>query len=141
MDSDYDQLQTEAEHPTQSPEHLQRKLYFLLEQLKTMHAFLPEWVPIYFYFKLKYMIKYFFRSCQMRIPYELLTALANSLVNDTIFEIVKRLMEIQHVNEKHLMQVREQVETEHRGKNKKGTNSNLSKITYLLLKQMKLPFG
>lgn len=51
----------------------------------------------------------------MRIPYELLTALANSLVNDTIFEIVKRLMEIQHVNEKHLMQVREQVETEHMG--------------------------
>lgn len=51
----------------------------------------------------------------MRIPYELLTALANSLVNDTIFEIVKRLMEIQHVNEKHLMQVRDQVETAHRG--------------------------
>lgn len=51
----------------------------------------------------------------MRIPYELLTALANSLVNDTIFEIVKRLMEIQHVNEKHLMQVREQVEKEHTG--------------------------
>lgn len=52
----------------------------------------------------------------MRIPYELLTALANSLVNDTIFEIVKRLMEIQHVNEKHLMQVREQVETEHKSR-------------------------
>lgn len=27
---------------TQSPEYLQRKLYFLLEQLKMMHAVLPE---------------------------------------------------------------------------------------------------
>ncbi|XP_037031626.1 gonadal protein gdl [Bradysia coprophila] len=78
----------------QSPEYLQRKLYFLLEQLKTMHNELPE--------------KY-----QMRIPYELLTGLANSLANDTIFEIVKRLMEIQHVTENHLEQLRKQVENEH----------------------------
>lgn len=49
----------------------------------------------------------------MRIPYELLTGLANSLLNDTIFEIVKGLMEIQHVTEKHLEQLRQQVETEH----------------------------
>lgn len=49
----------------------------------------------------------------MRIPYEVLTALANCLANDTIFEIVKRLMEIQHVNETHLLQVREQLELEH----------------------------
>lgn len=49
----------------------------------------------------------------MRIPYELLTGLANSLVNDTIFEIVKRLMEIQHVTENHLQQLRNQVENEH----------------------------
>lgn len=27
----------------QSPEYLQRKLYFLLEQLKTMHSELPEY--------------------------------------------------------------------------------------------------
>lgn len=53
---------------------------------------------------------------QMRIPYELLTALANSLVNDTIFEIVKRLMEIQHVTENHLLQLRNQVENEHESK-------------------------
>lgn len=49
----------------------------------------------------------------MRIPYELLCGLANSLVNDTIFEIVKRLMEIQHVTENHLQQLRNQVENEH----------------------------
>lgn len=52
----------------------------------------------------------------MRIPYELLTGLANSLLNDTIFEIVKGLMEIQHVTEKHLLQLRNQVETEHQSK-------------------------
>lgn len=53
------------------------------------------------------------RTYQMRIPYELLTGLANSLVNDTIFEIVKRLMEIQHVTENHLMQLRNQEENQH----------------------------
>ena len=52
----------------------------------------------------------------MRIPYELLTALANSLINDTIFEIVKRLMEIQHVTENHLQQLRNQVENKHQSK-------------------------
>lgn len=52
----------------------------------------------------------------MRIPYELLAELANSLLNDTVFEIVKGLMEIQHVTEKHLMQLRTQVELEHQSK-------------------------
>ena len=46
---------------------------------------------------------------QMRLPYELLSGLANSLLNDTIFEIVKGLMEIQHVTEKHLFQQRLQL--------------------------------
>lgn len=49
----------------------------------------------------------------MRISYDLLAGLANSLLNDTIFEIVKGLMEIQHVTEAHLMQVREKVENDH----------------------------
>lgn len=43
---------------------------------------------------------------QMRVPIELLSGLANSLLNDTIFEIVKGLMEIQHVTEKHIFQQR-----------------------------------
>lgn len=77
-----------------SPEFLQRKLYFLVDKLKSMQTQLPE---IY----------------QSRISYELLTDLANSLLNDTIFEIVKGLMEIQHVTEKHLFQLREQVENEY----------------------------
>lgn len=49
----------------------------------------------------------------MRIPYDLLINLSNSLINDTIFEIVKRLIEIQHVTENHLFQMRQQVENEH----------------------------
>lgn len=49
----------------------------------------------------------------MRIPYDLLISLSNSLLNDTIFEIVKRLIEIQHVTETHLFQLRQQIETEH----------------------------
>lgn len=73
-----------------TPQALQRKLYFLVEQLQHMTGELPP--------------KY-----QMRLPYELLSGLANSLLNDTIFEIVKGLMEIQHVTEKHLFQQRLQL--------------------------------
>uniref|UniRef100_A0A6V7M0K1 Gonadal protein gdl n=1 Tax=Bracon brevicornis TaxID=1563983 RepID=A0A6V7M0K1_9HYME len=78
----------DVNNPT--PEDLQRKLYCLVEQLQNMASALPP--------------KY-----QMRLPYELLSALANSLLNDTIFEIVKGLMEIQHVTEKHLFQQRLQL--------------------------------
>lgn len=49
----------------------------------------------------------------MRIPYDLLISLSNSLLNDTIFEIVKGLIEIQHVTEAHLCQQRQQIETKH----------------------------
>lgn len=59
----------------------------------------------------------------MRIPYELLTGLANSLVNNTIFEIVKRLMEIQHVTENHLQQLRIQVENGHQSNINKCYNN------------------
>lgn len=76
--------------PNPTPEDLQRKLYFLVEQLQNMAGALPP--------------KY-----QMRLPYELLSGLANALLNDTMFEIVKGLMEIQHVTEKHLFQQRLQL--------------------------------
>ncbi|XP_038210846.1 gonadal protein gdl isoform X2 [Zerene cesonia] len=77
-----------------TPEALQRKLYFLLEQLQDMARELPP--------------KY-----QMRVPIELLSGLANCLLNDTVFEIVKGLMEIQHVTEKHLFQQRLQIINRH----------------------------
>ncbi|XP_020296726.1 gonadal protein gdl [Pseudomyrmex gracilis] len=83
----------DAVNPT--PQDLQRKLYFLVEQLQHMAGELPP--------------KY-----QMRLPYELLSGLANSLLNDTIFEIVKGLMEIQHVTEKHLFQQRLQLLNQHK---------------------------
>ncbi|XP_050684388.1 gonadal protein gdl [Leptidea sinapis] len=77
-----------------TPEALQRKLYFLLEQLQEMARELPP--------------KY-----QMRVPIELLSGLANCLLNETVFEIVKGLMEIQHVTEKHLFQQRLQIINKH----------------------------
>ncbi|KAK0181465.1 hypothetical protein PV327_003751 [Microctonus hyperodae] len=83
----------DVHNPT--PQDLQRKLYFLVEQLQNMAGALPS--------------KY-----QMRLPYELLSGLANSLLNDTIFEIVKGLMEIQHVTEKHLFQQRLQLLNQHK---------------------------
>lgn len=64
----------------------------------------------------------------MRIPYELLTELANSLLNDTVFEIVKGLMEIQHVTEKHLMQLRKQIDLEHQSKKYNQRNPLLNLI-------------
>lgn len=50
----------------------------------------------------------------MRVPYELLSSLANCLLNETIFEIVKGLMEIQHVTEKHLYQQRLELKNKHK---------------------------
>ncbi|EDV97715.1 gonadal protein gdl isoform X1 [Drosophila grimshawi] len=77
-----------------TPEFLQRKIYFLMDQLKEMHAELPE-------------------ILQTRISYDLLTELANCVLNESIFDIVKALMELQHVTEKHLIQMRAQVENEY----------------------------
>lgn len=46
----------------------------------------------------------FYRSVQNRISYDLLISLSNALMNDTIFEIVKGLMDLQHVTERFLEQ-------------------------------------
>lgn len=85
-------MAVESISPT--PEDLQKKVYFLLEQLQLMARELPP--------------KY-----QQRVPCELLSGLANALLNDTVFEIVKGLMEIQHVTEKHLFQQRLQLINKH----------------------------
>ena len=50
------------------------------------------------------------------MPYELLSGLANCLLNETIFKIVEGLTEIQQVTEKHLLQQRLQLLHKHRGK-------------------------
>ena len=51
---------------------------------------------------------------QQRIPYELLSGLANCLLNETIFKIVEGLTEIQQVTEKQLLQGRLQLLQKHR---------------------------
>nr|SVE76721.1 EOG090X0GJG [Daphnia longispina] len=78
-----------------SAEELQQKLYFLLEQLQEMARKLP----------LQY---------QQRMPYELLSGLANCLLNETIFKIVEGLTEIQQVTEKQLLQQRLKLLHRHR---------------------------
>lgn len=57
----------------------------------------------------------FDRQFQQRMSYELLSGLANCLLNDTIFKIVEGLTEIQQVTEKQLLQHRMQMLHRHRG--------------------------
>jgi hypothetical protein len=66
----------------------------------------------------------------MRLPYELLSSLANCLLNDTVFEIVKGLLEIQHVTEQHLYQQRLQF------LNTKKSNVSLSTVVLSMFKQI-----
>nr|CAG4635800.1 EOG090X0GJG [Artemia franciscana] len=68
----------------------QQKLYEMLEALQTMVKELPD-------------------EYQMRMPVELLASLANTLLNEAIFEIANGLSDIQHVTEKHLMHQRLQL--------------------------------
>ena len=59
-----------------------------------------------------YLILFFafhFSDLQQRIPNELLSALATSLVEGPIFEIVSSLTEVQNVTEKQLFRERLQV--------------------------------
>ncbi|CAL8142456.1 unnamed protein product [Orchesella dallaii] len=107
---------------TQQAQALQNRLYFVLEQLQSMARELP--------------VKY-----QQRINHELLSGLANTLLHDTIFEIVKGLKDIQDVTEKHLFQSRLQfLETQrserHSLKEKKGlTPEYPSELKKVQLKQ------
>ncbi|XP_073981189.1 gonadal protein gdl isoform X1 [Rhodnius prolixus] len=81
---------TSSGAPKPDPLVLQRKLYFLNEQLQIMARDLPP--------------KY-----QQRIPNELLCTLAESLLDNTVFSIINTLMDIQHVTEKHLFHQRLQL--------------------------------
>ncbi|KAF6211858.1 hypothetical protein GE061_012374 [Apolygus lucorum] len=92
-DEDGDSM--ECSEPQTDPSALQRKLYFLNEELQKMARDLP----------LKY---------QQRIPNELLCALAASLVDSTVFKIVSALIDIQHVTEKQLINHRNSLLLSHR---------------------------
>uniref|UniRef100_T1J1H0 Gonadal protein gdl n=1 Tax=Strigamia maritima TaxID=126957 RepID=T1J1H0_STRMM len=66
-----------------SKELLQEKHYYLFNELQNMARELPP--------------KY-----QQRLPYELLSALANSLLDGTVYEIAKGLVDIQQMTEKNM---------------------------------------
>ncbi|KAG8334026.1 Protein dgcr6 [Homalodisca vitripennis] len=113
-----------------SPEDLQRKLYFLNEQLQVMAKDLPlhrskssglvdnvttesrrpfSWCAAFLYFLAKVSVDKY----QQRLPNELLCGLAESLLDNTVFGIVDNLMDIQHVTEKQLFQQRLQFLNKH----------------------------
>ncbi|KAF4517271.1 hypothetical protein B566_EDAN008605 [Ephemera danica] len=76
---------------------------------------------------------------QQRVSCELLSSLANCLLNDTIYEIVKGLMEIQHVTEKHLEQQRICLTKAHRLELAKMANEvKCNKMRRIKKKEMKL---
>ncbi|RWS22925.1 protein DGCR6-like protein [Leptotrombidium deliense] len=77
-------------------EKLQEKHYKLLGELQSMASELP--------------IKF-----QQRFPYELLSNLSNCLLDDTIYQIVKGLKNIQHISEKNLFEKRQKAVESFRG--------------------------
>lgn len=76
-------------------ESQQRKHYFLFNELKNMAKELPN----------KYA---------QRLPYDLLSSLANSLIDGTVFQIVEGLVEIQQMSERNLFNQRVKLINTHR---------------------------
>jgi len=76
-------------------ESQQRKHYFLFNELKNMAKELPN----------KYA---------QRLPYDLLSSLANSLIDGTVFQIVEGLVEIQQMSERNLFNQRLKLINTHR---------------------------
>ncbi|GFN89870.1 digeorge syndrome critical region gene 6 [Plakobranchus ocellatus] len=74
---------------------LQHRHYYLLSELQNMARELPG-------------------KFQQRLPYDLLSALANALLDDTAFEIVKGLEEVQHLEEKSLWAQRMKLVNDHK---------------------------
>ena len=58
----------------------------------------------------------FYRSFQQRLPYSTMSALASSLLDGTVFEIVQHLYEIQQMTERKLMEQRAQLVNTHKSK-------------------------
>lgn len=52
---------------------------------------------------------------QQRLPYDLLSSLANSLLDGTVFEIVRSLQEVQQLEERHLHTQRVKLVNDHKG--------------------------
>ncbi|XP_037577917.1 protein DGCR6-like [Dermacentor silvarum] len=75
-------------------ERLQQRHYALFSELQQM----AKDVPL---------------SCQQRLPYELLSSLANSLLDGTVIDIVRGLKDIQMMEEQSLMETRRTVLKSH----------------------------
>jgi len=56
-----------------------------------------------------------FSKFQQRLPYDLLTSLANALLDGTVIDIVKSLKEVQQLEEKALSNQRLSMLNEHKG--------------------------
>lgn len=74
----------------------QEKLYKMLEQLQTLARDIPP-------------------KFQQRLPYDLLSSLAHVLLDNTVFEIVRELADLQHMTEKSLHQQRSAMVNRHKG--------------------------
>lgn len=62
--------------------------------------------------------------------------LANSLLNDTIFEIIKGLLELQNVTEKYLFQEREKAENDYELEIRYISDVVLIELNYLITKKI-----
>ncbi|XP_043191179.1 protein DGCR6-like isoform X2 [Amphibalanus amphitrite] len=77
-----------------SGSNTQNRLYLMLSELQKIAKDVP-------------------RRFQQRLTLELLSGLANSMLDGTVFQIVDRLAEIQHVTEKQAFQMRQQLVAGH----------------------------
>ncbi|XP_045582266.1 protein DGCR6 [Procambarus clarkii] len=73
----------------------QERLYKMLEKLQTLARDIPT-------------------KFQQRLPYDLLSSLAHVLLDNTVFEIVRELAELQHMTEKSLHQQRSHMINNHK---------------------------
>ncbi|XP_076466510.1 protein DGCR6-like [Babylonia areolata] len=80
---------------TAGREEQQRRHYEMLQELQNMAREIP--------------MKY-----QQRLPYDLLSQLANSLLDGTVFEILKTLKELQYLEEKSRSTQRQRIVHEHK---------------------------
>ncbi|KAA0201001.1 hypothetical protein HAZT_HAZT004082 [Hyalella azteca] len=85
----------------------QEKLYRLMEKLKNMAREVPP--------------KY-----QPRLSYDLLSALASLLLDDTVLQIVAELIDLQHMTERHLHQTRCSLLARHRAEKERMKSQHKS---------------
>ncbi|CAO1421162.1 unnamed protein product [Diamesa tonsa] len=102
----------------ENPEYKQRKLYFLVENLKDFHSTLDV-------------------QLQMRIPNELMVELANCLIaSPTVFTILNELKKIQNATEAYFMNLRTQEIDQYNKEIEEWNQKNLSEEELLHTKTL-----